>query len=100
VVAKGEYYISASISGLLIKRFAKRDEAFRLLPGLSTLTQSEMRILKLIAGSRTSKEIANELCLSPKTVENHRGNIADKLGLEGRNTLLHFAIEHKKLLLG
>jgi DNA-binding NarL/FixJ family response regulator len=97
-VAEGKYYISPSISGILVKRSQKRETAFNTIPGLADLTPMEIRILKLIAGNMTSKEIANDLCISFKTVESHRTNIARKLGLSGFNALLRFAIEHKSLL--
>jgi DNA-binding NarL/FixJ family response regulator len=97
-VAQGQHYISPSISGLLLKRSQKKQNAFQRIPGLADLTPMEVRILTLIAGNKTSKEIANDLCISPKTVENHRANIADKLMLSGNNALLRFALEHKSLL--
>jgi DNA-binding NarL/FixJ family response regulator len=97
-VAEGKYYISPSISGILVKRSQKKQAALDTMPGLANLTPTEMRILKLIAGNKTSKEIANDLYISYKTVENHRTNIARKLGLGGNNALLRFAIEHKSLL--
>lgn len=97
-VAEGKYYISPSISGILVKRSQKRQDALDSIPGLADLTPTEIRILKLIAGNKTSKEIANDLCISYKTVENHRTNTTKKLGLSGNNALLRFAIEHKSLL--
>jgi DNA-binding CsgD family transcriptional regulator len=54
-----------------------------------------MRILRLIAESKTSKEIAAELFISYRTVENHRANICQKLDLHGSNALVKFAIEHR-----
>jgi DNA-binding NarL/FixJ family response regulator len=97
-VAEGQYYISPSISGLLMKRSQKRETAFNSLPGLADLTPTEIRVLKLVAGNKTSKEIAYDLSISPKTVENHRANIAAKLKLNGNNALLRFALENKALL--
>jgi DNA-binding NarL/FixJ family response regulator len=97
-VAEGKYYISPSISGILVKRSQKKQTALETIPGLANLTITEIRILKLVAGNKTSKEIAKGLCISYKTVENHRVNIAKKLELSGNNALLRFAIEHKSLL--
>jgi DNA-binding NarL/FixJ family response regulator len=97
-VSEGKYYISPSISGILVKRKQKKDSALNSFPGLADLTPAEMRILKLIAGNKTSKEIAYDLCISYKTVENHRANIAKKLQLNGNNALLRFALEHKPLI--
>lgn len=63
------------------------------------LTESEYNILKLVSENKTTTEIAEQLFISPKTVENHRRNITQKLGLEGRNnSLLSWALEHKSEL--
>ena len=50
-------------------------------------------MLGLIARNRTTEEIAKELAISPKTVENHRSNICRKIGVTGNNALLRFAFE-------
>ena len=63
--------------------------------GIETLTPAERRILRLIASDKTSKEIADELGLSPRTVENHRTNMSSKLGLHGAHSLVKFAFENK-----
>jgi DNA-binding CsgD family transcriptional regulator len=52
----------------------------------------------LIASDKTSKEIAEELGLSPRTVENHRSNMSAKLGLQGSHSLLKFAFANKNKL--
>ena len=97
-MAAGQHYISPVISGLILNRGARtaalRDEK----PGLESLTPAEQRILKLIASDKTSKEIADGLGLSPRTVENHRANISAKLGLQGSHSLLKFAFENRHRL--
>jgi len=52
----------------------------------------------LIGQNKTSREIAEELYVSIRTVQNHRNNIAQKLGLKGHHKLLQFAIENKAYL--
>jgi DNA-binding CsgD family transcriptional regulator len=64
------------------------------------LTVAERRILKRIADKKSTKEIASELNISPRTVESHRANICSKLDLKGNNSLLQFAIEHRDALSG
>jgi DNA-binding CsgD family transcriptional regulator len=54
--------------------------------------------LKLIALNKTSKEIADEIFISYRTVESHRTNIATKLNIHGSHSLLKFAIENKGAL--
>jgi DNA-binding NarL/FixJ family response regulator len=94
-VAGGQHYISPSISGLLVQRSARGRDQGRDKAGLDSLTSAERRILKLIASDKTSKEIAAEFGLSPRTVENHRTNMSAKLGLQGSHSLLKFAFENR-----
>lgn len=58
------------------------------------LSKTEIRVIKLIAEGKNTKEIAEELFVSNKTVENHRYNIARKLGLTGRNSLTEYVIKN------
>jgi len=93
-VAGGQHYISPALSGLLLKRASLRKTGPEAR-GMETLSPAERRILKLIASDKTSKEIAEELGLSPRTVENHRSNMSAKLGLQGSHSLLKFAFENR-----
>lgn len=92
--AAGKHFISPSLSGLLMGRRATTKTATRF-PALDALTPTERRVLKLIADYKTSKEIAEELFVHYRTIENHRTNISVKLGLRGSHALLKFAVEHK-----
>jgi DNA-binding NarL/FixJ family response regulator len=56
------------------------------------LTPREREVLKLIAESRSNRQIASELVISEKTVERHRENILDKLGMHDRVELTRYAI--------
>jgi DNA-binding NarL/FixJ family response regulator len=97
-VADGKYYLSPALSDHLIKRSGRVEKLLRQTPSLEDLTPAELRILRLIAESKTSKEIADLLAISYKTVENHRTSIASKLHLRGSHSLLKFAIENKQAL--
>ncbi|MEP6947130.1 MAG: response regulator transcription factor [Acidobacteriota bacterium] len=66
--------------------------------GLSQLTPTEHRILKFLADYKTNKEIAEELSISPRTVETHRSRICQKLNLQGSHALMKFAAEYRSLL--
>jgi DNA-binding NarL/FixJ family response regulator len=94
-VAAGRPFISPAISHLLLRRTARARGLAVQTPGLHRLTASERRILNAIARGKTTKEIATELGISPKTVENHRVNIAGKLGVHGNNALLKYALENR-----
>jgi DNA-binding CsgD family transcriptional regulator len=81
-----------------LKRRSKIESLSRRKPGLSYLTAAERRILKRIAQGKTSREIAAECSISPRTVDSHRAHICEKLGLTGSNRLLQFALEHRDAL--
>lgn len=91
-VAKDENFISPMLSTLLLKRL-KRAEKPKNSP-LESLTVSERRVLKLVAKAKNNQQIADELFISLRTVENHRSNICAKLGLDGKNSLLVYALTH------
>lgn len=93
--AAGTPYISAALSSLLLGRAQRAAALVEQKPELQRLTPAEKRILKSISLGLTSKEIAKDLGVSFRTVENHRANICSKLGLSGTNVLLRFALEHK-----
>ncbi|MBA3707098.1 MAG: response regulator transcription factor [Bacteroidetes bacterium] len=97
-VASGNSYISPSVSNFLVNRREKirRLEANR--PGLDKLTRTEQIVLCLLAEGMTSKEIGEEMFISPKTVENHKANMSGKLNLKGTHSLIKFAIENKAIL--
>jgi len=94
-VAAGRHYVTSSLTAHLI-RHRSREQAFaRRRPSIADLTVTERRILRMIARGQSSKEIAAELFIHYRTVENHRTSIGQKLGLHGHNAVLKFALEHK-----
>jgi len=96
-VIGGRPYLSPGISHHLVGRWRKTETLARNQPGASVLTPAERRIMQLIAEYKTSKEIADVLCLSPRTVDNHRANICSKLELQGSHALIRFAVENRLL---
>jgi two-component system, NarL family, response regulator DegU len=97
-VAEGRPYLSPSLSEFIMNWASGAKGLRTMRPGFDDLTASERRILKLIASDRTSKEIADELGLSARTVENHRTNICTKLDIHGSHALLKFAFENRSKL--
>ncbi len=97
-VSEGNYFISQSMSNLLIRRRKKMTDLRKSNPMLDSLTPTEKKILRFISQNKTSKEIADVLFLSHRTIENHRTNISNKLNLKGSHNLIKFAIENKSLL--
>ncbi len=97
-VYEDKYYISPIISHYLVKREQNLRNFVLSTPSLNYLTKTERLILRLISEDKTSKQIADELFVSYKTVENHRSNISKKLNLHGSHSLIKFALNNKSLL--
>jgi DNA-binding NarL/FixJ family response regulator len=97
-VAAGQFYVSQPLLVYLLHRRNRSQALLESEPGLKGLTASERKILHMIAENKSSKEIGAELCIHYRTVENHRVNICQKLGLRGTNSLLRFALQHKSEL--
>jgi DNA-binding NarL/FixJ family response regulator len=87
---RGQSFLYPSAISTLVKDYVDRgrpeEEQFDIL------TPRELQVLKLIAEAYTSKQIAQELVISVKTVERHRQNILDKLGMNDRVELTRYAI--------
>ena len=87
---RGDSYVYPSAVTTLVRDYVERggrdEEQF------DVLTPRELEVLKLIAEAHTSKEIASTLFISIKTVERHRQNILDKLGMRDRVELTRYAI--------
>jgi DNA-binding NarL/FixJ family response regulator len=97
-IVSGRSYVSAHFSDYLLQQPRQAGAADDPTNSLSRLSPTERRILRMIAENRTSKEIADDLNISFRTVQNHRSNMCDKLKLEGYNRLLQFALEHRSAL--
>ena len=98
-VAGGQHYASSALTSYLVKRSSRAAALTEEKTGIKDLTPTERRVLKLIAEYKTSKEIAEELFISYRTVETHRANICQKLDLRGSHVLIKFALAHKSELL-
>jgi DNA-binding NarL/FixJ family response regulator len=96
-VTTGRKYASALMESLLTEHNTRENFPDEVRGMLATLTPTEKVIVKLIAQSKTSQEIADSMFISPNTVDNHRSNIARKLKLEGKNSLLKFAMQYREL---
>lgn len=92
---KGETWYSPALSGLLGRRRSRHAALMREKPGLADLTPTERRVLRLVADNLTSRKIAEQVGVSPLTIETHRKNICRKLELEGSHPLLQFALRHR-----
>ena len=67
---------------------------------LRRVSEAERRVLELLCESRTSREIAEALHISVRTVQAHRASLCDKLDAKGPNRLLALAVQHRGLITG
>lgn len=96
-VVAGRPYLSPGISSHLVGRWRRTEVLARSQPGVAALTPAERRVMQLIAEYKTSKEIADVLGVSPRTIENHRANICTKLELRGSHALIRFGVMNRLL---
>ena len=89
--ARGESFIYPGVVRSLVGSYLDRLHRGEALPN-RMLTGREDEVVKLIAEGNSSKEIADGLTISIKTVERHRANILEKLGMRDRTELTRYAI--------
>ncbi len=92
-VAAGEYFLDSSISHEVVAKLMKSPakEAKVSDAGYGQLTAREQEIMRMLAEGATKADIADRLCLSVKTVENHRANIMRKLDIHSAMELVRYA---------
>ena len=91
-VGRGELYIHPAMTRALLK-----DVSPLLVPEenpTEPLSPRELEVLRLVAQGHTNRQVAEMLHLSVRTVESHRANLMDKLGLSSPAQLVRYAIEH------
>lgn len=92
-IIKGQQVFSKPIANMLAESYINKDTAFK--PELDTnLTKREREILQLIVQGMTSREIAGELYISPRTVDTHRSNLMGKLEIKNTAELVRFALQN------
>ena len=97
-VVDGRYYLSQELSPLLMEAASRRSRSDSDKIWQEKLTPAELNILRLRGELKSNQEIADMLFISKRTVENHCANIRRKLALDGRNSLIKFAVEHRSEL--
>jgi len=88
---RGEAFLYPGVVSTLARTYLDRARRGDTLPA-SVLTAREEEVVKLIAEGNPSKDIAEQLTISVKTVERHRANILEKLGMRDRTELTRYAI--------
>jgi DNA-binding NarL/FixJ family response regulator len=92
-VMAGKRYLSPGISEKVIEGYLEGKEDSLTASSWQKLSQREREVLKLIAEGYKNKEIAEDLCISLKTVEKHRANLMKKLDLHNAAVLTVYAVQ-------
>lgn len=98
-VQQGRSYLAKDVRDINRQDAGQNRDHLQIANMLETLTQTELKVLNLVSQKYSSKEIANLLFVSVKSVENYRSRICKKLNLDARNnSLIMWVMENKSLL--
>ena len=92
-ILKGNIYLSDKMKKIIIEQFASQDIKKNNFSGIKTLSERELEIFEMIGKGLSSRQIAESMFLSIKTIETYRARIKTKLNLSSSNELLQFAIQ-------
>jgi len=90
---RDEYFLSSRLKAEVIGKYLKTKRSTPALRGYDLLTEREQQVFRLVAQGHSTSQIADILCVSPKTVEKHRTSLMNKLGVHDRLELLKYAIK-------
>ncbi|MBN1951582.1 MAG: response regulator transcription factor [Bacteroidales bacterium] len=99
-IAEGECYFGQRISGIIYQSYMNKIQNPASVPSVTeTLSEREKEIISLLSEGMSFKEVGERLFISPRTVENHKNNILEKLSLRNTIELVKFAIKHGIIIL-
>ncbi len=96
-ILRGEFYVDPALQSYLVEKASlgapghRREEEAKA-GAREELTPREIEVLRLVALGYSNKEIADKLCISAKTVENHKTRIKERLGAQTRSDLVRYAM--------
>ena len=94
-VLAGHVYVSAAVSERLVHGLVGGAEPRKQRTSLESLSDRELQVLKLMGEGMTTQQIAEQLHLSPKTVQSHRERLKLKLQVENTAELVRYAVESR-----
>jgi DNA-binding NarL/FixJ family response regulator len=94
-VSRREVFLTPEVEALVLRGFLESAPGVDAPEVRSELTLREAELLELVAQALTSKEIAQRLSLSVKTVETHRANLMRKLGLHSTGAVVRYALSQR-----
>jgi DNA-binding NarL/FixJ family response regulator len=97
-VCEGKSYFGSEVAEIMMSKYLKTNNKPKAQSGflitIDELTKREIEILKLIAEELTTTEISEKLFISPRTVDTHRRNLLQKLGVKNTAGLVKFALQN------
>ena len=90
-VHRGRTYVDSELAEILVRDAISRDSGTDSAAG-SVLSDRELQVLELVAEGFSSREIAEQIYISTKTVETYRARFAEKLGLKSRAQIVRYAL--------
>ena len=90
-VYRGRTYVDSELAEVLVRDAFSKDDGASSAAG-SVLSDRELQVLKLVAEGFSSREIAEQIYISTKTVETYRARFAEKLGLKSRAQIVRYAL--------
>lgn len=90
---RGEYFLSSRLQAEVIGKYLQAQRNVRSMRSYDLLSEREQQVFRLVAQGRSTSQIADILCISPKTVEKHRTGLMNKLDVHDRLDLLKYAIK-------
>lgn len=93
LVATGQRFLGPPLTELAVESYFRRASTTTLEDPYDALTDREHEVLHLAAEGSSTAEIAARLSISPRTVETHRTNLMDKLGLHSQTELVRYALK-------
>lgn len=92
-IIKGEIYVSPSVADQLLHQIVNGPNNATFSSPIDRLTDRELEVVQLIGRGLSSREIAESLNLSVKTIESHRAHVKEKLNLRNATELVQFSVQ-------
>ena len=99
VVSKG-FYVNDHVAQTMLKGMSRKRQPTPALPQNSDLTPKEVEVLRLICLEQTTPQIAEQLFLSPRTIEGHRKRMLEKTGAKNTAGLVMYAVRYGLVNIG
>ena len=95
IISGGEPYFGQNLSSIVYRSFKRKIKDLNSIHNMPALTERELEIIRELGEGLSFKEIGSKLFISPRTVENHKNNILEKLELKNTIELVKYAIDRK-----